>query len=60
MTFSAPWLLQTVGWYIDIYADDSFDREEEEKSTIGQIHGLYLAAEDGIRSTSQVILFFVL
>ncbi|KAG5721509.1 Unc-80 like protein [Termitomyces sp. T112] len=49
------WLAQIVRWCIDIYTDDgtSFDPEEEQKSTTSQIQGLYAAAQDGIRSTTQ-------
>ncbi|KAF8068970.1 hypothetical protein FPV67DRAFT_1414491 [Lyophyllum atratum] len=51
----ASWLPRIVDWYIDIITDDGVgqDPEEEEKSTIGQIQGLYAAAQDGVRSTPQ-------
>ncbi|GLB42281.1 putative ion transmembrane transport [Lyophyllum shimeji] len=51
----ASWLVRIVSWYIDIVEDDGIgqDPEEEEKSTIGQIQGLYAAAQDGVRSAHQ-------
>ncbi|KAG6850090.1 hypothetical protein H0H93_001223 [Arthromyces matolae] len=51
----ADWLVRIVDWYIDIHTDDGTgsNPEEEETSTIGQIRGLYAAAQDGIRSTAQ-------
>ncbi|KAG6915507.1 hypothetical protein DXG01_011132 [Tephrocybe rancida] len=52
-TPSAPWLVRVVDWYVDLYADDGPDPEEEEKSTIGQIQGLYAAAHDGVQSIPQ-------
>ncbi|KAG6901982.1 hypothetical protein C0995_005941 [Termitomyces sp. Mi166 len=52
---STSWLVQIVGWCIDIHTDDGTgpDPEEEEKGTIGQIQELYTAAQDGVRSTTQ-------
>ncbi|KAG6885182.1 hypothetical protein C0993_005089 [Termitomyces sp. T159_Od127] len=50
---SISWLVQAVGWCIDIYRDDYLDPEEEEESTIDQIQGLYLAAQDSVRSMTQ-------
>ncbi|KAF5379141.1 hypothetical protein D9615_005965 [Tricholomella constricta] len=51
----AAWLGRIVDWYIDTSVDDEIgqDPEEEEKSTIGQLQGLYAAAQDGVRSTPQ-------
>ncbi|KAG5646355.1 hypothetical protein DXG03_003678 [Asterophora parasitica] len=51
----APWLNRIVNWYIDVNMDDEIgqDPEVEEKSTIGQLQGLYAAAQDGVRSTPQ-------
>ncbi|KAG6812874.1 hypothetical protein H0H92_015802 [Tricholoma furcatifolium] len=50
-----PWLARVIDWYLDLYTDDGIgpDPEEEEKGTIGQIQGLYAAAQDGVRSASQ-------
>ncbi|RDB29723.1 hypothetical protein Hypma_014167 [Hypsizygus marmoreus] len=51
----APWLTRVVAWYTDFGVDDDVgqDPEEEENQTIGQIQGLYAAAQDGVRSTHQ-------
>ncbi|KAG5636833.1 hypothetical protein H0H81_006660 [Sphagnurus paluster] len=51
----APWLVRVIDWLSDASTDDGFaeEAEVEERSTIGQIQGLYAAALDGINSTGQ-------
>ncbi|KAF9467893.1 hypothetical protein BDZ94DRAFT_914598 [Collybia nuda] len=51
----AVWLPRVVSWFIDLYLEDEIgqDPEVEEKSSVGQLQGLYAAAQDGVQSSHQ-------
>ena len=55
---SAAWLPRIVSWFVDVHLDDGVnpDPEEEEKDITSQIQGLYAAAQDGVRSSQQVLM----
>lgn len=53
----AAWLPCIISWFIDVHLDDDMeDTEVEEKSSVGQLQGLYAAALDGVQSSHQVYI----
>ncbi|TFK72480.1 hypothetical protein BDN72DRAFT_957330 [Pluteus cervinus] len=51
----AAWLPKVVSWFITYLSDDDVidEADEELQLSIGQLQGLYIAAQDGVRSSQK-------